>query len=56
MSKVVKFFKDWQAITDQSARTAEQLAKDPKFARQFNLMNWLITVVMCIGLLYAFMA
>lgn len=56
MSKVTKFLKDWQAITDQSARTAEELAKDPKFARQFNAMNWVITIAMAMGLLYAFMA
>nr|DAU83284.1 MAG TPA: hypothetical protein [Caudoviricetes sp.] len=54
MNRVTKFLKDWQDVTDVSRRQADELARDPKFARQFNAMNWVITIVMCIGLLYMF--
>jgi hypothetical protein len=56
MARFIKFLKDWQEVTDVSRRQADELARDPKFARQFNAMNWVITIAMAIGLLYAFMA
>jgi hypothetical protein len=41
---VSNFLGAWQRVTDRSERQTQELMQDPKWAKHFRALNWVITL------------